>query len=137
MVGPQDATHSVYRRSSRVAVADEMAAPDEYQQIKTKLDVGDMVLSYSDVLTECRDNEGNTLGHRGVLDRVRTLDLNRPEDVASAIVKQIRDEHVENVNADEATILLCQATETKVAMRDNVLAPFRLFGAVSDNTSIE
>jgi hypothetical protein len=96
-----------------------------------------MVLSYSEVLTECRDSEGNTLGHQGVLNRVRTFNLNRPEDVASALIKQIRDEHVDNVNADEATVLLCHATETKVAMRDNVLAPFRLFGAVSDNTSIE
>lgn len=123
--------------SADTATKVDMVTPDEYQHIKTKLDVGDIVLSYSNVLTECRDQEGNTLGHQGVLDRVRTLDLNQPEDLASALVSLIRGDHVDNVNADEATVLVCRATETKVAMRDNVLAPFRLLGTVSDNTSIE
>ena len=117
--------------------AEGLVAPDEYQQIKTKLDIGDMVLSYSNVLTECKNQQGQTLGHRGILDLVQTLNVEHPEELGASLVKRVLDEHADNASADDATVLLCKATEAKVAVRDNVLAPFRLLGSVGDKTRLK
>ena len=116
---------------------DGVVDPEEYQQIKTKLDVGDMVLSYSNVLTECRGQDGNIVGLHGVLERVRDLDANRPEELASTLIARLREENADNLTSGDATVLLCRAAETKVSWRDNLLAPLRLLGSVSDSTSID
>lgn len=118
-------------------VTDSVVAPHEYQQIQTKLNVGDMVFSYSNGLTECRDSDGNILGLTGLLDRIRKIDVGEPDKFPAKLVQQLRDEHDENAQVDDATLLLCRATETKVGIRDNFLAPFRLLRSVSDNTRIE
>jgi sigma-B regulation protein RsbU (phosphoserine phosphatase) len=110
--------------------------PSEYQQFKTKLQVGDMVLSYSNTLTECRSAEGCTIGLDGILDRVRHMDSDAPSHLPAALIEQIHGEHADNLVTDDATLLLCQANETPVAWRDNVLAPFRLLRSVSDKTKI-
>lgn len=111
--------------------------PDEYQRIKTSLDVGDMVLCYSNVLTECRSADGQIIGLQGVLDRVRGLDTEKPEQLAATLISKLQAEHADNREVEEATVLLCQATATKVGWKDNLLAPLRLFGSVSDNADIE
>ncbi len=101
----------------------------EYQQLKTKLEVGDMVLSYSSVLTECRSASGRILGLEGLLGRVRQNDPHQPSDLVAGLVTHLQNEHVGNFATDDATVLLCRATETAVPWRDNVLAPFRLLRA--------
>lgn len=106
----------------------------EYQQLKTKLEVGDMVLLYSNVLTECRGASGRILGLDGLLNRVRQLDSRQPLDLVTRLVTQIQGVNVDNLSADDATVILCRATPTGVSWRDNVLAPFRLMRAVSDKT---
>jgi sigma-B regulation protein RsbU (phosphoserine phosphatase) len=109
----------------------------EYQQFKTKLEVGDMVLSFSNVLTECRSGSGQMIGLDGLLNRVQQLDWQKPAELTARLVSQIQGEHADNLATSDATILLCRATETIVTWRDNVLAPFRLLRAVSDKTKIE
>ncbi len=52
---------------SRAAVPDGVVDFSEYQQLTTKMDVGDMVLSYSNILTECRDTRGDIVGLDGLL----------------------------------------------------------------------
>jgi serine phosphatase RsbU (regulator of sigma subunit) len=136
-----EAQWSVLKRAPADAVAGEASTgvvhPGEYQQLKTILGVGDMVLSYSNVLTECRDRAGQTIGLHGLLGRVCRLDTRRPADLSLALLSQLRDEHPENLAAQDATILLCRATETEVTWRDNLLAPLRLLRSVSDKTRIE
>ncbi len=119
-----------------VEVPSGVVHPDEYHHLKTKLSFGDMVLSYSNVLTECRDADGQTIGLHGLLSRARGLDYRRPEDIPSALLGQLRDEHPENLSAEDATVLLCRATESRVGWRDNLVAPFRLLRSVSDKTNL-
>jgi hypothetical protein len=107
----------------------------EYQQFRVKLEAGDMLLGYSNTLTECRTARGKPLGVEGFLSRVRQLDLEQSSNLVSALATQIRYEHKENLSSEDATLLLCRATKTRVAWRDNLLAPFRLLRAVSDRTS--
>jgi serine phosphatase RsbU (regulator of sigma subunit) len=118
-------------------VPDGVVHPNEYQQVNTRLDVGDMVLTYSNVLTECRDSVGQIIGQQGVLQRLERMDASAPGQLAEKLLAGLRDEHAENDAADGATIILCQATKTKVGWRDNLLAPFRLLRSVSDHTSIK
>ena len=108
----------------------------EYQQLTTKLEVGDMLLSFSNILTECRNGNGDILGIDGLLQRVRRLDTSRPDLLVDDLMSLLQDEHGDNSATEDATVLLCRATETKVAWQDNLLAPFRLLRAVSDETTI-
>ena len=109
---------------------------NEYQEFDTKLEMGDMVLSYSNALTECRGSEGGTIGVSGMLKRVQQLSLGDPAGIGSGLIDRIRDENAENLHDGDATLLLCQSTQTPVAWQDSLLAPFRLLKAASDRTRI-
>ena len=108
----------------------------DYQQLQLKLETGDMVLSFSNSLTECRNADGQTLGITGVLERVSQLDASNPDEMIEQLTRDLREEHSTNSGMDELTLFLCRATNTGVTWRDNVLAPLRLFRRVSDDTQI-
>ena len=110
--------------------------PLEYQEFKTKLGLGDMVLSYSNVLTESRGPSGGTIGLEGLLDRVRLLDPDQPAQLTARLSASVLGEHAQNLAGHDATLLLCRATDRPVTWRDNILAPFRLFRPVQDHTRI-
>lgn len=118
-------------------------SPDEYQRFKLKMSPGDMVLSYSNALTECRYRDGRTIGISGLLKLVQVLNQFARGDAATArnvledFVDRLRLENDENMRDDEATMILSLATKARVALRDNLLAPFRLFGKVADRTQLE
>ncbi len=100
--------------------------PVEYQQVKTKLEVGDLLLSYSNVLTECHDSNGRTLGLHGLLQLVKSLDAQDPDEFGRKLLRQIRIEDSENLTDSDATVLLCRATTTRPSLKDNMLAPLRM-----------
>jgi hypothetical protein len=135
-----DANWSVLRNTpSPASVADTFSGvlrSEEYQQFKTNLAIGDMVLSYSNSLTECRRSDGVTMGLNGLVERLRELDPARPADIGPSLANHIRDEHPENLSKEDATILLCRATETPVTWRDKLLAPIRMLRSASDKTNI-
>lgn len=107
----------------------------EYQQFKTKLAVGDMVLTCSNSLTETRSHFGQTIGLDALLSRVQQLDCDSPHELPQRLLDNIVHEQTENLCNVDVTIMLCRATETRVDWRDNVLAPFRLLRSVTDRTS--
>lgn len=108
----------------------------EYQNFHVRLQRDDMVLCYSNALTECRDAAGNYLGVDGLWERVTRLDPDQPSDIVSSLVAQILEENEGNLAAHDATVMLGRATDTCVSWRDFLLAPFRLLGTVSDSTTI-
>ncbi len=112
--------------------------PQEYQSLKLTLELGDMVLSYSNALTECHLNNGQTLGVEGLRKLARRLNQTCDSEYAlEELVSLIRSEHQDNLKNDEATVMLSKVTHSRVSMRDNILAPFRLARrSVSDRTSL-
>ncbi len=114
----------------------ELLAAGEFQHMKTSLELGDMVLACSNSLTETRSSSGQTMGLDSLLTRVQQLDCDTPHEMPRRLVDEIVSEHSDNLSDSDCTIVLCQATKTKVGWRDNVLAPFRLLRSVSDTTSI-
>ncbi len=127
------ATANAEERSSELGALDL----DEYQQFETNLEGGDMVLGYSNVLTECRRADGNILGVSGLLGHVEQIDAARPAHFVSTLIARIEGANAANLQDHDATIILCKATNRRVGWRNNLLAPFRLFRAVSDDTQFE
>ena len=123
--------------SSEVSIKEPLhgvVSRDEYQQFETTLEVGDLVLNYSSALSECSDSGRHTIGCEGILDRVRQLDPHQPARLAALLTDNIRREHCDNLAGEDGTVLLCQATPTKVGWLNNVLAPLRYLTKVSDKT---
>lgn len=109
----------------------------EYQQCATRLETGDMVLGYSNVWTECRGRDGNVMGVDGMLRLMEQVTATRPADILATLAEFVDGEKIAEQGENDATMILCQATDRAVGWRNNLLAPFRLFGAVRDNTRLE
>jgi sigma-B regulation protein RsbU (phosphoserine phosphatase) len=77
-----------------------------YDQHSIRLSVGDLVLCYTDGLTESRDADGRLLGTRGLLEIVRKLDVSRPEIFISSLMKAIAALNETNLRGDDVTALL-------------------------------
>ena len=60
-----------------------------YCQFDVRLQTGDMVLSFSDAVTESEDGEGRQLGPEGVLQLVRDLDVQEPAEIIPAFLDRI------------------------------------------------
>ncbi len=109
----------------------------EYQQFETQLESGDMVLGYSNVLTECRRANGQILGVNGLLQQLEQIDASRPSKIVSTLIARIEGANADNLEGHDATLLLCRATERPVGWKNNLLAPFRLFRSVADKTQLD
>jgi len=107
-----------------------------YEQTETKLCVGDMVLLYSDALIEARDGQGEQLGTEGLFRLVADLKADTPASLLKQLLGAIDTGHPENAGQDDLTVILCRVTGTATTLRDNLLAPFRLFRCVGDSTSL-
>jgi serine phosphatase RsbU (regulator of sigma subunit) len=107
---------------------------NEYQQLRTRLEFGDMIVLYSNSLVESLNRRGSALGAHGLLDRIRQFDVRNPEAIGREIVQGVRREHDGNLRCEDATICVCQGSPAKVPWKDNFLAPMRLFRPVSDQT---
>lgn len=107
-----------------------------YSQLTVRLETGDMVLGFSDAVTESHDTEGRQLGRQGVLRLVRELKVADPANLIPALLERITGLAVDNLKQDDVTMLLFQATGGGPTLRDNLLAPFRFFGQVADQTDL-
>jgi phosphoserine phosphatase RsbU/P len=107
-----------------------------YQQFGVRLDKGDMLLCYTDAFSESRAADGTILGVDGLLAIVAAIQETEGSTFLAKVVKTIRSLHPENLKQDDATILLIRANGKRTSIRDNLLAPFRLLGRVSDTSGI-
>ncbi len=107
-----------------------------YRQTETRLAAEDMVLCYSDALTESTGQDGEMLGTEGLLALINQLEMNRPEMVIPDLVQAVSATHDGNLTDDDATLLLLQASSSRPRLRDNLLAPFRMFGPVANQTKL-
>lgn len=113
-----------------------ITAETTYCQRSIRLETGDMVLSFSDAVTESQDSDGRQLGRQGVLRLASELKMADSADFIPLLIERITSLAEDNLKQDDATILLCQATGRGPSLRDNLLAPFRLFGQVADRTEL-
>lgn len=108
----------------------------DYSQQDIQLNLGDMVLIFSDSVTESENTEGQQIGSEGVLRMVSDLQFSDPSEVIPSLIDRIGAFAPDSLERDDTTLLLCQATGTGTPLKNSLLAPFRFFGQVSDRTEL-
>lgn len=97
-----------------------------YRSARLRLQVNDMVLTYTDSLSESRDAVGKMLGTQGVCDIVNSLNSSSPELLIPSLLSAIRNLHTDNLMADDTTVMLLRANGSGVSFTENLKAPFRI-----------
>lgn len=98
-----------------------------YSHHRITLDVGDLVLCYSDALTESYQANGKPLGERGLAQIADRLKGSEPEFFTTRLFKAILTEHDGNLQQDDVTAVLFRVENTKPRFQDNLAAPLRIF----------
>jgi serine phosphatase RsbU (regulator of sigma subunit) len=104
-----------------------------YGQVAIQLEPGDALFCYSDAVTESADASGSQLGQAGLLRLVQSLRA-EPEDLIPELVERLKHLSADNLEQDDVTLIVCQATGGAPTLKENLLAPFRLLGPVTDRT---
>lgn len=104
----------------------------DWAQFGLRLDVGDLVLCYTDSLIESRDAQGELLGTVGLLDIVDTLDVSDPKSVIPSLLRAIASRHVGNLGDDDVTALLFRPNglAPQVPLKQKFCAPLRVIRGV-------
>ncbi len=104
----------------------------DYEQMAVQLEVGDLVLCYSDSLTESRDRTGEMLGEKGLLQLAGEIDVSVPEKVVERLIEAITKRAEGNLDADDVTVLLFRPNGIlpPATLWEKVLAPIRMWAAV-------
>lgn len=78
----------------------------EYDEQRLTLDVGDMVLLYTDALTEAVGRDGAQLGLDGLLRLVRSIDVANTGGIVHGLRQRIVELNEANLDGDDLTIML-------------------------------
>jgi serine phosphatase RsbU (regulator of sigma subunit) len=104
----------------------------EYAEFEVELEQGDLVLCYTDSLMEAKGTDGQMLGVGGLMEVVRGIDVTRPQEFISALLKQVGAEHGSNLQGDDVTVLLFRPNQATrhVGFLRRAMAPVRLMGEI-------
>lgn len=97
----------------------------KYSSTKSKLKRDDLVLCFTDGLLELNLADGSMLGESGLLKILSKLDLGDPGELLRQLLDQLKREQSEISSADDVSIMLFRRNDSRVSLRDNILAPFR------------
>lgn len=104
-----------------------------YCQTRLALGTGDMILTYTDGVTETRVTDGRLLETQGLLNLVQTLDATRPGRLLPNLLTALRDQATAPIGDDLSLLLAC-ADGSRASWWNSMLAPFRLFYRAADKT---
>jgi len=107
----------------------------DYRSGKLVLNPGDMVLSYTDSLSESRKENGELISPQGVCDLLQDIDVTQPELIVPTLLGKIRSLNSANLSSDDTTVMLLRANGTGVSFIENLKAPFRLLYSLFNRTS--
>jgi serine phosphatase RsbU (regulator of sigma subunit) len=105
----------------------------DYEQFAVQLEVGDLVLCYSDSLIEARDKDGELLGEAGLLDLARQLDVSDPTRIVPNLLSAVAAKTSGGVvDGDDVTVLLFRPNGAAPTVPASVrlAAPFRVIGGM-------
>ena len=108
----------------------------DYPGRKIITEIGDKFLLYSDAFIESLNESHQILGIEGLVQLLNTRAFDKPEDVIPFLLKSIGALSNDNLQEDDATLILGSITDNKVRLRDNLIAPLRLLGKVNDTTHV-
>jgi len=104
----------------------------DWSQFGVKLEIGDLVLCYTDALIESRGADGQMLGSAGLLKLVARFDAVDASLLLRRLLHDMASLHEGNLSNDDVTILLFRPNgQGKVVrLRDKILAPLRVVGGL-------
>ena len=82
----------------------------DYEQTRVRLAEGDLVILYTDGITECSDQTAKELGYEGLLKLLRTLPVEPSIATASALVAAIEEFRGSTLCLDDQSAILLQRT---------------------------
>jgi hypothetical protein len=105
---------------------------DDCQQFDVALDVGDLVLIYTDSLVEARRPDRSMLGADGLLEAVRELDPAQPHALIPSLLSLLDEQTQGGLAADDVTALLLRANGSgaTIPLKERLLAPVRVFKSI-------
>lgn len=106
---------------------------DDYGQFDIQVDVGDLVLCYTDSLVEARDvSTGELLGQTGLLKLLETLDPSDPTKLAERLLASIEHCAAGEKCQDDVTVLLFRpnGSASVATLRERVVASFKMAASV-------
>ncbi|MEX2219366.1 MAG: PP2C family protein-serine/threonine phosphatase [Phycisphaerales bacterium] len=104
-----------------------ISGPACYDQTRTRLGTGDLVVFYTDSLIEARAPDGRLLGEDGLLSLARTLDPSDPSEFIHALLRRVSAHTgVETgpIAADDLTILILRPNGLKPRVPSWVVAKY-------------
>ncbi len=107
--------------------------PTMYYQFAVRLEVGDLVLIYSDALIEARNLEGEPLDNDGLLEHVGRIDATHPETFGHALLKTVVDYRNHAPADDDVTLVLLHHNGDRPASQsigDMVKVMGKMFGLI-------
>lgn len=110
-----------------------------YPRRKITTNVNDMFLLYTDAFVESLtgDDRVRQLGIRGMLELLNENVGLAAHEIIPFLRHQVGGMAKGNLTDDDASLILGHFTETKVRLRDNLMAPIRLLGGVGDRTELD
>ena len=106
-----------------------------YEQSRLTLAPGDMLLAYTDGVTEMRIANGQLLETQGLLKLVQALDATRHEVLLKSLLAALQEQATAPVD-DDLSLLLARADGSRPSLWDSVRAPFRFLRPVRDKTHL-
>jgi hypothetical protein len=107
---------------------------EDCEQFGVELDVGDLVLVYTDSLIEAKRPDGDMLGTTGLLELVRQIcDPAQPQALIAALLEEIDRQTAGGLSADDVTVLLLRpnGTGARTPWRNKLTAPGKVIGSIA------
>ncbi len=86
--------------------------PMEYEQLAVELDEGDVVVLFTDAITEATDLSGHMLGESGLLSLVKNLAPGNVAELGERLVAEIDRRRGKSSDADDQTVIVIKRAET-------------------------
>jgi hypothetical protein len=77
-----------------------------YDALTLRLNIGDIVMCYTDGLIECKGRDGRLLNTEGLLEVAREVDTSDPAAFTPALLQKVAQLHEGNLSGDDVTVLL-------------------------------
>ena len=103
-----------------------------YEQFDVDLQLGDLVLCYTDALPESHDADGQMLGQDGLLRVLNGLEVADPATFVPRLLAGIAALNPANLTNDDVTVLLFRpnGSAPTTPLREKLLVPFRVARAI-------
>ncbi len=104
----------------------------DYEQFDVEMETGDLLVCYTDALSEAKDARGELLGDAGLLRIVRAMGEVPAENFIDRFLAAVAAEHPENLSNDDVTVLVLRPNgrQPHVPLGQQLRSSMRFLGAL-------